>query len=418
MIYLYRALVSLLYRMAWPFVRFKANHGSALWKGRLLDSLPDKPVDLWVHAASVGETRMAAILIAHLRRHRPRIQIHTTVMTEAGFETAEELLAGQSTVSFFPLDVAPLMRRLVETIRPRAIVIAETEIWPNMVRTAVEHDIPLILINGRMSERAFGRYRRIRGTMQALLARYTRLFLRSEDDRKRFAYFGVTPEQMTVVGDMKFDAPLTPRSEGRRREIRFRAGLPETAPLLVAGSTRPGEEAMLLSGWSGWAATHPDLQLVIAPRHLERLDEIALLLEQAGIAYRHYGSEKSEASRVILVDRMGLLTDLYLAADLAFVGGTLTPIGGHNLLEPVWAGTPVVFGPHTANVAEAASYIEEHNYGARVADGEEMTQLIQEFFDGQRTFDRKSESDLDRSATADAGRYLLTLLESRGAGRG
>jgi 3-deoxy-D-manno-octulosonic-acid transferase len=417
-ILLYRALVSFIYRLAWPFVRIKANRGSALWKGRLLDSLPDKPVDLWLHAASVGETRMAAILIGHLRRHHPDIRIHTTVMTEAGFETAEKLLAEKSTVSFFPLDIAPLMRRLAEALQPKAIVIAETEIWPNMVRTATEHDIPLILINGRMSEKAFGRYRRIRGTMKALLARYTRLFLRSEEDRKRFAYFGVTPEQMVVVGDMKFDAPLMPRSEGRRREIRFRAGLPETVPVLVAGSTRPGEEALVLAGWQQWSKVFPNLHLMIAPRHPDRRDEIIGLLQQSDVSFRLYGSEKSDSRRVILVDRMGLLTDLYLTADLAFVGGTLVPIGGHNVLEPVWAGTPVIFGPHTANVAEAVAYIAEHNYGACAADGEEMTRLIHEFFAGRRAFARKTEADLDRSATADAGRFILTLLDARGAGRG
>ena len=412
MIYLYRAVVAILYRVTWPYVRFKANRGSTLWQGRLLDSLPDEPVDLWLHAASVGETRMAAILISHLRKHRPNIRLHTTVMTEAGFETAGRLLAGKSTVSYFPLDVAPLLKRLFATLKPQAVVIAETEIWPNMVRAAAEQEVPLVLVNGRMSERAFGRYKKIRGTLQALLARYTRLFLRSEVDRKRFAHFGVTPEQMVVVGDMKFDAPLVPRTEGRRREIRFRAGVPDNAPLLVAGSTRPGEEAMLLEMFAGLRAEIPRLRLLLAPRHLERLDEVAELLRQSGASFRRYTDEKNDEATVILVDRMGLLTDLYLAADLAFVGGTLVAVGGHNLLEPVWTGTPVLFGPHTANVAEAAAYIAEHNYGARAADSQEIRRLMQEFFAGQRSFARKTEADLEHSATAEAGRFILALLDS------
>ena len=414
MIFLYRALVAILYRLTWPFVRFKANHGSTLWRGRLLDSLPAEPVDLWVHAASVGETRMAAILIAHLRRRRPDARIHTTVMTEAGYETAMRLLAGKSSVSFFPLDIAPLMKRLVETLQPKAVVVAETEIWPNMVRTASDHHIPIVLINGRMSARAFGRYKRIRGTMQSLLSRYVRLFLRSEEDWKRFAYFGVTSEQAKVVGDMKFDAPLVARTEGRRREIRFRAGVPDSAPMLVAGSTRPGEEAILMESFAELSGDLPEARLLIAPRHLERLDEVTELLTRSGVSFRRYSDEKSDTSRVILVDRMGLLMDLYLAADLAVVGGTLVEIGGHNLLEPVWAGTPVLYGPHTANVAEAAAYIVEHNFGARAEDGEEMTRLIREFFAGKRSFAQKSESDLDHSATAEAGRFILNLLDTGG----
>jgi len=410
MIGVYRALTSLIYSVARPFWAFRAKQGSRLWQGRLLHDLPELPVDIWLHAASAGETRMIAILVSHLLRLDDKLRIHLTVMTEAGYQTAGQVLPETVTRSYFPLDMPVLVKELVDRLRPRVIGVAETEIWPNMVFAARDRHIPMVLINGRMSQRAFGRYRKVAGSLARLLGAYEHLFLRSETDRERFATFGVRPDQATVLGDMKFDAPLQPRSEGRIREIRYRAGVPESAPLLVAGSTRPGEEALLLACVGDLWIDYPELHVVLAPRHLDRLNEVSELLKGRGIEFSRYGGEKSDRGRVILVDRMGLLNDLYLAANIAFVGGTLVDIGGHNVLEPVWAGTPVLFGPHVTNVTEAAAYIQQHSYGAQVADSEAMTTVLREFFAGRRTFAQKTDADLAASPTAEAARHIIGLL--------
>ena len=243
---------------------------------------------------------------------------------------------------------------------------------------------------------------------------YDRFFFKTEGDFERYRHFGVTPGNSAVVGDMKFDAPLLPRSEGRRREMRARAGIAGDHFLLVAGSTRPGEEAILANVFQAVHSKHKNFRMIIAPRHVERVGEVKTLLEGKGLPYAVYG-RVSTAEGIILVDRMGLLNDLYLAADVAFVGGTLVDIGGHNLLEPVWAGTPVLFGPHIANVREAADYIMERNYGAMIRSGSDLASTVTRLIEGTLSFNVKTEHDLAESATAIVGHYVLERL--RGVGK-
>ncbi|MBD3403515.1 hypothetical protein GF420_11510 [candidate division GN15 bacterium] len=418
MIGAYKVLNRLVYHTTLPVLRWKAGQGHRLWRGRLMLDVPDKPVDIWIHAASAGEVRIAVVLVGYLKRVRPSVRVHLTVMTEAGYDVARDGLGNADSVSFFPLDVAPHIGRLFNILQPKALVIAETEIWPNLITGAAARSVPIVLINGRMSSQAFGRYKLSRGMFTHLLSLYDRHFLKSERDRERYAEFGVTDRTAVITGDMKFDAPLTPRSEGRRRELRYRIGVTDNAPVLVAGSTRPGEEALLLKTFRALKTTHPALRLVLAPRHVERLEEIEELIREAGLPILRYSDpQPSESTRepIILVDRMGILNDFYGAADVAFVGGTLVELGGHNLLEPVWAGTPVLYGPSIDNVAEAAQYIEEHRFGRRVTGSEELTEVLDAFLSGKLRFERKSEEDEDQTATAEVARYIAGLLDRKAA---
>lgn len=238
---------------------------------------------------------------------------------------------------------------------------------------------------------------------------YQRLFVKTEADKSRFGFFGVKDEQAIVAGDMKFDAPLLQRSEGRIQEIRSRIGASESDFVFVCGSTRPGEEQLLLELARILKTNALPIKLVIAPRHIDRIKELQGDLCVSGDSVGLY-SEGNLNSSIILVDKMGCLNDLYLAANLAFVGGTLVDIGGHNLLEPVWAGTPVLFGESTRNVNEAKNYILENNYGAMAADAAEMTKLIKKVINGEITFSIKSSEDLSHSATSIAGDYILQRL--------
>ncbi|MFQ6008258.1 MAG: 3-deoxy-D-manno-octulosonic acid transferase, partial [Candidatus Zixiibacteriota bacterium] len=392
--------------------RVKAARGSMLWRGRLglIDSVG--PKDLWMHAASVGEVKVLCYLLDYLNKRDPTLKVHITAMTEAGFKTASRELADKGdtvTISYFPFDAPPAIRRSLERINPRMLVIAETEIWPNLISHAAGRNIPIILINGRMSEKAFRAYRFVSASLGKLLAKYDRFFFKTDLDAQRYRHFGVTTEKTAVAGDMKFDAPLPARSEGRRREIRSRVGVTEDEFLFVAGSTRPGEEAILTDVFTAVHGEYKNFRMVIAPRHMDRLCEVKAVLAEKGLPFSIYG-ETHCADGIVIIDRMGILNDLYLAANLAFVGGTLVNIGGHNILEPVWAGTPVIFGPYLSNVSEAADYILSHNYGARIDSGDQLATLIKDVINSRVFFSVKTEGDLRTSPTAVVGDYILSRL--------
>jgi len=414
MIFLYKLITFLIYYTLYPVARKKAAKGNVLWRGRLGFIDPVGPKSIWMHAASVGEVKVLDYLINYLTKQNKSLTIHATVMTPAGLKTAIKLFGDKSdcvTFSCFPLDAPPVIRRTLDIIKPALLVIAETEIWPNLITQAAGRNIPIILINGRMSEKASKRYRFIRSMLTRLLAQYDHFFFKTESDYMRFRKYGVSPDRSVIAGDMKFDAPLLPRSEGRRSEMRFRAGIAADNFLLVAGSTRPGEEIFLANTFRVVHAKYRHFRMIIAPRHIDRAGELISLLKEKGIPCETYG-HTSRTNGIVVVDRMGILNDLYMMADLAFVGGTLVDIGGHNILEPVWAGTPVIFGPYLSNVADAADYILENNYGEKVQSESDLTELLIQAIAGNISFTVKTENSRDESSTAIVGEYILKRLKN------
>ncbi|MCD6249497.1 MAG: hypothetical protein J7J98_04100 [candidate division Zixibacteria bacterium] len=406
MIWLYRIFARFIYLLLYPVGRWRAAGGDDLWRGRLALECDVKPVDIWMHAASVGEVKVLANLVTYLKETLPEIRIHITTMTRTGMATAQTIMADKASVSAFPIDSTPAVTRKLALLQPQMIIVAETEIWPNLIRLATRQDIMLVLVNGRMTERSLSRYLRFKSSLGRLLAGYDRFFFKSEGDRDRFSRFGLDPARIEVTGDMKFDAPFIERSETRVNETRGQLGIGGDDFLIVAGSTRPGEESLLLGIFTQLKINYPGLRLTLAPRHLERLNEVKKILAESGLNFTTLGETVSD-SDVILVDRMGVLNSLYEAADLAFVGGTLVDIGGHNLLEPVWALTPVVYGPSLNNVIEAAEYIECHNYGVRVDSVDELKTIIEDVIAGRRDFSVRDRSDLEQSVVATVGRYIL-----------
>jgi len=405
----YRVLSSLVHGLVYPYGRIKAARGDALWRGRLALIEATGPNDIWIHAASVGEVGVIGSLVDSLRRARPSITIHSTVTTRAGYQAAARLGETVSR-SFLPIDSPSLVRRSLDLIAPRALVIAETEIWPNLITKAAGRNIPVILVNGRMSEKAFARYRRFDGVLRAVLKRYDRLFLKTESDLARYRHFGVPDSRASVAGDMKFDAPLRDKTPDGVAQIRAAAGISADEYLLVAGSTRPGEEDLLVGACTELRHRFPNLRLLLAPRHLERLEEVLGGIRKQGVTCRLFGWPDGSPADVIVVDRMGILNDLYLAADVAFVGGTLVDLGGHNLLEPVWAQTPVIYGPSLHNVIEAAAYIEKNNLGVRVNSIEELATVVAAMIEGRRSFATKTKEDTLNSPTTVIGKYILEKL--------
>ncbi len=412
MLWTYRFITHLIYLASYPFGKGRSDRGNQLWKGRLgLISLR-RPARIWLHASSVGEVRVTAHLVDFLLKRDPSLTIHLTTMTKAGFNTALKIHRSDNvSLSYFPFDTARVVKRTLDAIRPDLLIIAETEIWPNLICEASAREIPIVLVNARMTKKAHGRYRILRSSMRTLLNRYDRFFFKSEDDAARYVSLGVNAEKGIVVGDMKFDAPLLERSKEKVRLIRQKAGIPPGAFLFVAGSTRPGEEAVIANVFRELSFEFKNLAAVIAPRHVDRRDEIKTLLSDKAVDFALYG-DNPEGRRVLLVDRMGILNDLYLAADLAFVGGTLVDIGGHNILEPVWAGCPVLFGPSVFNVQEASEYILSHNYGAMVRSEEDLVSLLKKVLSGDIIYATKQSRDLEASPTAVIGGYILEKLRN------
>ena len=363
--------------------------------------------DLWLHAASVGETKVIGYLVDYLLDRRPGLRIHLTAMTSAGRAAALSSVGEKVSVGYFPFDTPAVMRRTIGNFRPRVMVVAETEIWPNLICELRNRAVPLVLVNGRMSDRAFRRYRMLRGLITPLMQCYTRCFFKTALDRQRFERLALPHERGVIAGDMKFDAPLPQRDPTTVATLRGQLGLKPGDFLLVAGSTRTGEEEILLRIYRRLASRHENFFLLIAPRHVERCPELEMLFRESGQEFAIHGQGQA---RVILVDRLGILNELYMAADLAFVGGTLVDIGGHNLLEPVWAGTPVLFGPSLHNVRDAAVYILENDYGAQVSDEIELESEIEARLTGRRQFAVKRDHASSLSATVKAGDYILGLL--------
>jgi len=381
-----------------------------MWKGRLGFVSSDRARTIWLHAASVGEVRVSGHLVDYLREQNPSLTVHITTMTRTGFNQAlQNYTSPDVSLSYFPLDCLPAVRRTLDVVKPELVVIAETEIWPNFICELHRRGIPVILVNARMTRRAFRKYRRVQRGMRSLLNKYDRFFFKTQEDAKRYVRLGLDPDKGVVVGDMKFDAPLLERSTEEMTRIRQRLGIDSNAFLVVAGSTRPGEEAIIVNVYRELTNEMKDLVVVIAPRHVERTDEIKALLHDRGEKFAIYGSN-TDRRRLILVDRLGVLNELYLAADLAFVGGTLVDIGGHNILEPVWAGCPVVFGPSLSNVKEAANYIIGNNFGAMVRSEEELLSLLIKLRSGDIIYATKQKRDRIKSPTGTIGEYILRKL--------
>lgn len=406
---LYRIVSAIIFFILWPYGRVWALWGSKKWQGRLGLLETAGPVDLWIHAASVGETKIAGYLIDYLEHKRPDIKVFLSTMTDAGQKIADKIRNQKVNTGYFPIDSGFVVKRYLNQVRPKMLVITETEIWPNLLEECFVQGIPVILVNGRMSDRAFKKYRLVGFMLTKILSKYDRIFVKSDLDRKKFLSFGISEESTVLAGDMKFDAPLVRSSEKTINDIRRRLGAAETDFLLVAGSTRPGEETLLLQMFEILSHSGKPIKLVLAPRHLSRIEEIKSELSFKKMEFAMYGSGNGTAP-VTLVDKMGELDNLYPAADLAFVGGTLVNVGGHNILEPVWSQTPVVFGPHINNIVDAKDYVLQNNFGAMVDSIDNMKDLINSYIENRSMFARKSDEDLSHSPTALAGDYILERL--------
>jgi len=359
---------------------------------------------LWVHAVSVGEVRSAAPLVAALVQRYPAHRVVVTTMTPTGSEQVRDLFGDRVSHCYVPYDFPDAVRRFFDRVRPEAAVIAETEFWPNIFAECGRRRIPLLLVNGRVSQASLRGYLRVPKIARAMLANADLLCAQTRVDAQRLRNLGVAERLIHVTGNLKFDVELPEQLLGEARALRGHWG--RERPVFIAASTHAGEERKVLDAFAFLKRRYPELLLVFVPRHPERFQGVAALSRRRGfaVALRSKTPGPLPAGTEVLVgDTMGELQRLYAAADVAFIGGSLVPHGGQNLLEACAVEVPVVFGPHMFHFEEISAMALERGAARQVHDVQGLVEAVTLYFD---------QPDLRRAA----GRAAHTLVtDNRGA---
>ncbi len=310
---------------------------------------------VWMHAVSVGEVFVAMRVARELRERRPGLAFVFSVTTSTGRAMAEKLMEKDDVLLYFPVDTPWVVRRVLNAVRPLALVLIETEIWPNLIRAMSARRIPVVMVNGRISDRSYRGFKKLRFFVRDVFSLFDLVCVQGRDDSNRMIELGARPERVHVMGTAKYDdaaaaaAGVLPPADVLRS-----AGFPGDALLLVGGSTWPGEETVLLDLYRRLRAAHPKLRLVLVPRHFERAAEVAAEIQRAGLRFVRRSmlngcASAPEPAEALLVDTTGELKRFYAAADIVFVGKSLTRHGGQNLIEPAALGKPVIVGPNMEN---------------------------------------------------------------------
>jgi 3-deoxy-D-manno-octulosonic-acid transferase len=329
---------------------------------------------LWLHAVSVGEVIAAVPLVNALQQRFPHLPLIITTVTETGQATAREKTAAAACL-YFPLDYPWVVRQVIARLRPRLFLMVETEIWPNFLRELARQAIPAMLVNGRISPRSYRGYRRLRPFMCRVLPAIVRFSMQTKLDAERIIAVGAMPSRVQITGNIKYDLALEPSTSVDEQALRSALGIGD-APVFMAGSTHPGEEEIIIAAYRQARAQVPGLRLLLAPRHLDRLDAIEGLLRQHQLPVhrRSHGRLPSEAVEVpvLLLDTIGELAKLYAVGTVVFVGGSLVPIGGHNVLEPAAHRKATLFGPHMHNFHQIAAALLDAGGAWQVHNPEDL----------------------------------------------
>ncbi len=373
--YLYRFLIYLLLPVIVLMQVFKGWRNAAYlqhWNERFGNpSLPNTSYDLLMHAVSVGEVRAVVPLLQRLVKTHDHILL--TVTTPTGRKTAESLLGKSVDICYLPYDLGFCVRKFLRMTQPKKAVVVETEVWPNLIKNAKRLDIPLIYINVRLSERSFRSYLKVPSFSEDIFNTIDVIAAQGNADAERLKKLGVNPEKIVITGSLKFDLNMPASLKESAQAMRDLLANDRT--VWICGSTRDGEEGMLVSAYKELKKSHPDLLLVLVPRHPERFDGVAKSCESAGLKVVKRTDNPIEIDAdidVYLGNTMGELGLLYAASDIAFVGGSLVPFGGQNILEPCALGIPVIFGPHMFNFEEISKLTVEAKAGVCVQDAEQL----------------------------------------------
>jgi 3-deoxy-D-manno-octulosonic-acid transferase len=368
---------------------------------------------VWLHAVSLGEMSAAAPLIRGIRARYPQLPLLLTTATPAGRGRARALFGDMVDIRFLPYDTAGSVRRFLARIEPRLAIIMETELWPNLFRQCARRGVPVVLASARLSAKSVSRYRRLGKLFSGVFTANVLVAAQSAEDAERFQSIGSAQSRTHVSGNVKFDLQLDPGilDEGRR----LRTDYGGARPVWIAGSTHAGEEEQVLEAHARLLADRPNALLLLVPRHKDRFVAVAELLARRGVRFARRSSSAvpaADGSEVLLVDTVGELARLYASADVAFVGGSLVPIGGHNLLEPAALGLPVLTGPFQFNSREIATLLLRRGAALEVSDARELAAAVRRLFDdpGERLRIGAIGRDIVASNRGSVAR-LLALME-------
>jgi len=381
---LYGLLAAAAVLLASPFLAAACLLGGPKWRERCGRAPRTGGPAVWVHAASVGEVIMVRPLLDEIGRRWPGRDVAISTMTGTGRDTARMALGEEGRAFFFPVDFFPFQLRALSRLSPEMVVVCETELWPGLMWLCWLRGIPFFLVNARLSARSLPWYRALRFLFGPLLERTALIACQTEDDAARFASLAGRRAPVMVAGNMKYDGMARPPSKDGRKGLRGSLGLGPGAAVLVAGSTRDGEEELVLEAWkgalSGMGAEGRGARLILAPRHPDRFEKVAGLLEAQGLEFSRRSRDGSflKGRQILLWDTLGELAAAYSAGDLAFVGGSLVPVGGHNPLEPASVGLPVIFGQHMFNAAESARCLLDGGGAVQVGSAEELGGVLRD----------------------------------------
>lgn len=342
---------------------------------------------IWIHAVSVGETMAASFLASQLHKKIPDCEIFFSTTTVTGQKTAQNRVKWAHKIFYFPLDFSFAVKRAIKQVNPDICILIETEIWPNFLRICKKERIPIIIANGRLSEKSFKGYKRLGPIIKRILQDITLFSMQTNADAERIKRLGAAEDRIRVVGNIKFDQALASSKTVKKEEIRKKFNIPTDKFILLFASTHSGEEKILIPLFKKLKEEKENLFLIIAPRHPERFDEVASIIEKEGMSYlRRTNIENSNSNAakgydILLLDSVGELYMLFSVCDLVFMGGSLVPVGGHNLLEAAVFGKPTVFGPHMHNFRDIASIIISNKAGYQVSNEKELIQIMKHFID-------------------------------------
>lgn len=358
------------------------------WGKRLGASgkLPEN--SLWVHAASVGEVQAALPLIKALYKRYPQSSILLTTFTPTGRAQARKALGDTALIQFLPFDLPHATWAFMRRARPRMAIIIETELWPNLLRSCARADVPVVIVNARLSEKSITRYQRwpMRALMKPALRAVTQVAAASDADARAFQAMGIPDERITVSGNLKFDL-VVPENIAETGQALRHKWLADNRPVWVAASTHAGEEVLVLDALTEVLKALPNLLLILVPRHPQRFSSVATLCSQRGFTVTRRSSKDpvDSETQILLGDTLGELVRFYAAADVALVGGSLVPdIGGHNLLEPAALRLPIAVGTHLGSWSQVADWLQEASALIRVSDAPSLAQAIVECMEDER----------------------------------
>ena len=332
------------------------------------------PACVWIHTVSLGEAIAATPLIMKIHQHHPNKLLLITTTTPTGAAWVNKQFKTMATHAYLPYDHPYLIKRFFRHFKPSIGIIMETELWPNTLHLAKKHAIPMLLANARLSERAFARYKRIPNITNSMLNQLDKVLIQSESIAERFFALGLNKTKASITGNLKFNAHIPDNITEAHQKLNT---MMHGAPCWIAASTHSGEESVILDAHINLLEKLPHCKLILAPRHPERCTEVALLLNKKGLSWQRYTPKKSRLSEsILLIDTIGELMPCFAASKIAFIGGSLVPRGGHNLIEPLLFSLPVLTGPHTFNFSDIHQMIKQAGLCTTVHDAQSLSEAV------------------------------------------